>query len=291
MVISNIIGGLGNQMFQYATGRTLSLRLSVQLKLDLRDFSSYPLHQGFELSKLFDCNVEIASNNDLKAVLGWQEAKLVQRILKRPQLNRFSYRSYVIEPSFNYWVGINTLKENIYLDGYWQSERYFISFADKIREDFTFKQPLSNQNADIADKISRVNAVSLHVRRGDYISDKRNAFIGVCTLDYYKTAIEIIKTQVDNPMFFVYSDDINWVKNNLVLDKTAVFVNHNLGHESYNDMRLMSLCQHHIIANSSFSWWGAWLNNSPNKIVIAPKQWFANMQDTSDLMPENWLKM
>ena len=147
------------------------------------------------------------------------------------------------------------------------------------------------QNADIAEKISQVNAVSLHVRRGDYISDKKNAFIGVCTLDYYKTAIEKIKTQVDNPVFFVYSDDINWVKNNLVIDKTAVFVNHNRGQESYNDMHLMSLCKHNIIANSSFSWWGAWLNTSPDKIVIAPKQWFANMQDTSDLLPDNWLKM
>ena len=291
MVISNLIGGLGNQMFQYAAGRALALRLGVQLKLDTRDFSGYPLHQGFELRKLFDSNVEIASKDDLKVVLGWQKAKLVQRILKRPQLKRFRCKSYVIEPSFNYWAGINTLKENIYLDGYWQSEQYFAEFADKIREDFTFKLPLSNQNFCIAKKISQVNAVSLHVRRGDYISNKKNAFIGVCSLEYYKVAIKRIKNQVNNPVFFIFSDDINWVKNNLVLDKTTVFVSHNLGSESYNDMRLMSLCKYNIIANSSFSWWGAWLNTDPNKIVIAPKQWFANGQDTSDLMPENWLKM
>ena len=291
MVISNIIGGLGNQMFQYAAGRALSLRLGVQLKLDIRAFSGYSLHQGFELRRLFDSDVEIASNDDLKVVLGWQKAKLAQRILKRPQLKRFRCKSYVIEPSFNYWVGINTLKENIYLDGYWQSEQYFIQFVDKIREDFIFKLPLSNKNVDIAEKISQVNAVSLHVRRGDYISDKKNAFIGVCSLDYYKTAVEKIKTQVDNPVFFVYSDDINWVKNNLVLDKTAVFVSHNRGNEGYNDMRLMSLCKHNIIANSSFSWWGAWLNADPNKTVIAPSQWFASGKDDRDLIPTGWLKI
>lgn len=291
MVISNLIGGLGNQMFQYAAGRALSLRLGVQLTLDTRDFSGYLLHQGFELRKLFGSNVEIASNDDLKEVLGYQKAKLVQRILKRPQLKRFRYRSYVIEPSFNYWVGIKTLNGNVYLDGYWQSEQYFAEFADKIREDFTFKLPLTNQNADIAEKISQVNAVSLHVRRGDYISDKKNAFIGVCSLNYYKAAVEKIKTQVDDPVFFVYSDDINWVKNNLVLDKTTVFVSHNRGNEGYNDMRLMSLCKHNIIANSSFSWWGAWLNADPNKTVIAPSQWFLGGKDDRDLVPAGWLKI
>lgn len=290
MVISNIIGGLGNQMFQFAAGRALSLRLGVQLKLDTRDFSGYPLHQGFELRKLFDSNVEIASNDDLKVVLGCQKAKLAHRILKRPQLKRFRCKSYVIEPSFNYWVGINTLKENIYLDGYWQSEQYFIPFADKIREDFTFKLPLSNKNADIAEKISQVNAVSLHVRRGDYVSNKKNAFIGICSLDYYKIAVEKIKMQVDKPVFFVFSDDVNWIKDNLVLDKTAMFVSNNQGEESYNDMRLMCLCKHNIIANSSFSWWGAWLNSNPNKIVIAPKKWFESKLHDSDLIPHAWLR-
>ena len=291
MIISNIIGGLGNQMFQYAAARAHSLRLDKALKVDTRDFSKYKLHQGFELDKLFNVSTEIASGTDLKLILSWQKARIMRRIFRRPQLKFLRHRNYVVEPQFGYWKGVNQLKDNTYLDGYWQSEQYFIEFSDKIRADFTFKLPFSKQNAEIAKYIAQVNAVSLHVRRGDYVSNKKNAFISVCSLDYYRAAIEQTKSQVDKPVFFVFSDDIDWVKSNLVLDKTTVFVSHNDGSESFNDMRLMSLCKHHIIANSSFSWWGAWLNANPNKIVIAPKQWFASKLDDSDLVPANWLRL
>lgn len=291
MIIVDVIGGLGNQMFQYAAGRALSLKLRVPLKLDTRDFSGYRLHQGFELNRLFNCNAEIATNSDLAQVLGWQRAKLVQRVFRRPQLKNLRYKSFEVEPHFYYWSDINQLEDNKYLYGYWQSEKYFIEFAENIREDFTFKLPFSDQNAELTEQISRVNAVSLHVRRGDYVSNTKNSFIGVCSLEYYQKAIEHIKKQVDLPIFFVFSDDINWAKSNLVLDKTTTFVSHNKGSESYNDMRLMSLCKHNIIANSSFSWWGAWLNANPEKIVIAPKQWFANSTDVSDLLPKGWIKL
>jgi hypothetical protein len=291
VIISNIIGGLGNQMFQYAAGRTRSLKLRVPLKLDTSDFSGYQLHQGFELNRLFNCYAEIASNSDLRDVLGWQSAKLAQRVLRRPHLKSLRYKSFVVEPHFNYWSGINQLDDDKYLYGYWQSEKYFIEFAENIREDFTFKLPFSDQNAEIAEQLTQVNAVSLHVRRGDYVSNAKNAFIGVCSLEYYRKAIEHIKSLVGMPVFFVFSDDIDWVKNNLALDKTSVFVGHNKGGESYNDMRLMSLCKHNIIANSSFSWWGAWLNSNPQKIVIAPRQWFASGQDDRDLIPEAWIRV
>jgi Glycosyl transferase family 11 len=290
MVISNLIGGLGNQMFQYATGRALSLRLGVPLKLDTRDFISYQLHQGFELHKLFKCEVELVTNENLKKALGWQSSKLLRRIFKRPQLKSLRCKSYVVEPSFTYWPGISDLTGDIYLDGYWQSEQYFAQYAVKIREDFTFKLPFSVKNNEIAQQISQVNAVSLHVRRGDYVTNSKNAFIGACSLDYYRITIEQIKMLVDEPVFFVFSDDIGWVKNNLPLDDKAVLISHNQGSESYNDMRLMSLCRHNIIANSSFSWWGAWLNANPNKIVIAPKKWFASKLDDSDLVPSAWLR-
>ena len=130
------------------------------------------------------------------------------------------------------------------------------------------------------------------MRRGDYVSNKKtNSMHGVCSLDYYRNAIKTILKRVENPVFFVFSDDIAWVKNNLVIDAPNVFIDHNSCMESYNDMRLMSLCQHHIIANSSFSWWGAWLGTNSNKIVIAPKQWFAHTKSTDDLIPVAWLKL
>lgn len=292
MIVTCIIGGLGNQMFQYATGRSLSLSLGTTLKLDTRGFFSYKLHQGFELERLFSCHTEIATDDDLRLVLGWQRVKLAQRLLRIPQLKNLRYKSYVVEPHFNYWDGVNNLKDNVYLDGYWQSEKYFHEFADKIREDFTFKLPFSNQNADIADQIDQVQAVSLHVRRGDYVNNaKTSATHGLCSLDYYRAAIQHIIKQVENPHFFVFSDDIAWVKNNLKIDSPHQFVDHNSGEENYNDMRLMSLCKHNIIANSSFSWWAAWLNNNPQKIVIAPQNWFSRKVNVSDLMPYGWIRI
>jgi hypothetical protein len=291
MIISNIIGGLGNQMFQYAAGRALSLKLRTPLKLDIREFSGYQLHQGFELNRLFNCNAEIATNDDLDNVLSWQKAKLVQRILRRPQLKNLRYKSFAIEPHFNYWSGFKLLGDNNYLYGYWQSEQYFIEFEEQIRKDFTFKLPLSAKNSAIIEQISQVNAVSLHVRRGDYVTNAKNAFIGVCSLEYYRKAVEYVKNQVDKPVFFVFSDDIEWVKSNLPIDFPCIYIDYNHGIESFNDMRLMSHCKHHIIANSSFSWWGAWLNANSEKIVIAPQQWFANNTNVNDLLPESWIKL
>jgi hypothetical protein len=292
VIISNIIGGLGNQMFQYAVGRAISLKLHVPLKLDTRDFSAYQLHQGFELDRLFNCNAEIATNNDLTHLLSWQKAKLAQKLLRKPQLKSFRLKNLVVEPDFNYWSGINQLEGNKYLYGYWQSEKYFIELAENIREDFTFKLPLSDKNLEITELISQVNAVSLHVRRGDYVANTNTANThGVCSLAYYRNAIRFIAEKVKHPYFFMFSDDIEWVKNNLEVSFPHIYVSHNVGVESYNDMRIMSMCMHHIIANSSFSWWGAWLNTNPNKIVISPEKWFAKSVDTSDLIPKSWIKL
>lgn len=291
MIIVKIIGGLGNQMFQYAANRAISLKLDVELKIDMRDFSTYKLHQGFELDKLFNIDAKIALSEDVSKVIGLQQSTLIRRLIRKPQLKFARYKNYIVEPHFSYWNGFDQLKDNCYIDGYWQSERYFAKYSDKIRAEFTFKLPLSEKNAKIATHISQVNAVSLHIRRGDYVSNAKNAYIGVCSLDYYKLAIDYIKNRIEEPIFFIFSDDINWVNVNLQPDAKILFVDHNSGAESYNDMRLMSLCKHHIIANSSFSWWGAWLNPSPEKIVVAPKQWFANKQYDNDLIPSTWQRI
>jgi hypothetical protein len=148
---------------------------------------------------------------------------------------------------------------------------------------------MSSRNLELAEEINTVNAVSLHVRRGDYVSNPRTmATNGVCPLSYYDSAIRYICARVDAPHFFVFSDDMDWVRENLNIDHPCRYVDHNCSTESFNDMRLMSMCRHHIIANSSFSWWGAWLNPREDKIVIAPKKWFANSNDTKDLLPFGW---
>lgn len=292
MIITNIIGGLGNQMFQYAVARALSIKLGVSLKLDVDDFHGYALHQGFELKRLFNSEIEVASNVDKHIVLGWRKSYLMRRLTKKRVFSFIKNKNYIVEPSFAYWSGVTQLNDNVYLDGYWQSYKYFNEFSDTIKADFTFQLPLTTQNKELSVQIAEVNAVSLHVRRGDYVSNtKANATHGVCSLDYYHDAIEHILNHVEEPVFFIFSDDIAWVKDNLAINARVVFIDHNTGKESFNDMRLMRLCQHHIIANSSFSWWGAWLGINDNKIVIAPKKWFAQTNSTNDLIPTNWLTL
>jgi hypothetical protein len=293
MIVSHIIGGLGNQMFQYAAGRALSLARGVPLRLDVSDFEGYGLHQGFELTRLFACSPTIADSDDVRAMLGWQAAKRIRRVVARPQLRFLRNRHFVLEPHLHYWQGIREVKSPAYLMGYWQSEKYFLAVAAQIREDFAFKLPLSRVNAELANQISQVSAVSLHVRRGDYVSNpKATAMHGLCSLAYYQAAIQYVAERVTNPVFFVFSDDAAWVKVNLKMDYPCQYVEHNQGTESYNDMRLMSLCQHHIVANSSFSWWGAWLNPNPEKIVVAPVNWFNNtVVNAADLIPAEWVRL
>ncbi|ADE13114.1 alpha-1,2-fucosyltransferase [Sideroxydans lithotrophicus] len=292
MVISNIIGGLGNQMFQYAAARALSLKLEVPLKLDISGFTNYALHQGFELDRIFGCKIEIASEADVHEILGWQSASGIRRVVSRPGMSIFRRKGFVVEPHFSYWNGIRKITGDCYLAGYWQSEKYFLDAAVEIRKDFSFKLPLDSHNAELAEKIDQENAVSLHIRRGDYANNPLTAAThGLCSLDYYRKSIKHIAGQVRNPYFFVFSDDIAWVKDNLEIEFPSQYVDYNHGSMSFNDMRLMSLCKHHIIANSSFSWWGAWLNPNPEKVVIAPERWFANRTDVQDLLPPGWVKL
>ncbi len=292
MLISNIIGGLGNQMFQYAAGRSLSLAKGVEFRLDLSDFSGYGLHQGFELQRVFNCPVLTATTSDVQAILGWQTSPIIRRLLAKPALSMFRRSGFVVEPHFNYWPGICEISSDSYLLGYWQSEKYFIDAANEIRTDLTFKSPLSSKNAELAAAIRLGNSISLHVRRGDYTSNpKTTATHGLCSLEYYRSAIQYVIERVERPSFYIFSDDPAWVRENMKIGYPSVYVDHNHGAESYNDMRLMGLCKHHIIANSSFSWWGAWLNPDSEKIVVAPRKWFANNNDVSDLFPSGWVTL
>jgi len=289
MIVSRIIGGLGNQMYQYAAGRAISLVRDTSLRLDISGFADYGLHQGFELQRVFGCPAEIASEAHVRGILGWQFSPGIRRVMTRSSMAAFRRKGFIVEPHFLYWPGIKKVARDCYLVGYWQSEKYFQDAASVIRADFTFKSPLANRNAELAEQIGQANAVSLHVRRGDYAKNpKTNATHGLCSLDYYQAAIQYVTDRVEQPYFFIFSDDIAWVKDNLKMDFPCQYVDHNQGAESYNDMRLMSLCQHHIIANSSFSWWGAWLNPRPEKIVVAPQRWFANGIGTNDLIPDAW---
>lgn len=292
MIISNLIGGLGNQMFQYAAGRSLALRCGVEFKVDLSEFSSYPLHQGFELDRIFNCPISIASTLDLKEALGWRRNQLYRKLLSRLSISGALGKGFMVEPHFHYWNGLGGSIENAYLAGYWQSEKYFIENEDQIRNDFQFKSPLIGKNLLLADEIGGTNSIGIHIRRGDYVSNpKAHAVHGVCSIDYYSRAIGLVEKTVTLPKYFIFSDDIYWAKKNLNFLDDPVFIDHNIGADSYKDMQLMSLCKHNIIANSSFSWWGAWLNQNKQKVVIAPNCWFVNGNNIKDLLPSEWMRI
>ncbi|MDD5333374.1 MAG: alpha-1,2-fucosyltransferase [Rhodoferax sp.] len=289
LIISQIIGGLGNQMFQFAAGRALSIERGQALHLDISGFADYRLHQGFELARIFAGQFEIATGAEVRRALGWQFSPVVRRVIERPGMSWLRRPSLVVEPHFHYWTGLNSVPSNCYLKGYWQSQKYFGKHASVLRSDFTFKALNNRQNDNTIEEINRVNAVSVHVRRGDFLTNPTTqAKHGICSIEYYRDAIGYVLQRIERPYFFVFSDDMDWVKGNLKIDAPCQYVDRNHGAESYIDMYLMSLCKHNIIANSSFSWWGAWLNSNPEKIVLAPKNWFVHPIDTRDLIPENW---
>lgn len=293
MIIGNIIGGLGNQMFQYAAARALTYVRESPLRLDIAGFDGYGLHQGFELQQIFHVEPTLASAAEVRAVLGWRAAPVLKRILARPGLAKLRGSAFVVEPHFHYWPDIRGVPATAYLQGYWQSEKYFADAAVILRSDFAFRQPLSKANAAWAERITRCTAVSLHVRRGDYVSDpKTRAVLGPCSPDYYRSALRYVAERVATPEIFVFSDDIAWARDNLHIGFPCHYIDHNRGAESYNDMRLMSLCRHHILANSSFSWWGAWLNPRADKIVVAPARWFVGTERRlDDLFPKGWVTL
>jgi hypothetical protein len=290
MIISKIIGGLGNQMFQYAFGRYLSIQYRTDLKLDLRAFETYDW-RVFELG-VFKCQFIEASDKEINFIL-------------KPRYFPFRKRDYfgfgnqnlvLKESSMLFNSKFLNVKKDTYLSGYWQSEKYFLSIRDILLDDLKFKPTLSESFRILAESIlSTPKSVSVHIRRGDYHNNPQvNKIHGVLSTKYYLESMAIIREKLGNPRFYFFSDDIDWVKNEFNQLENAFFIDNNKGNSSFEDMRLMSLCKHNVIANSSFSWWGAWLNQNPNKIVIAPKQWFADPiknEEAKDIVPESWIKL
>lgn len=280
-------------MFQYAIGRALSLRQSTELVLDTGAFSRYNLHNGYELSRIFNISARVANESDFRRVLGWRGYGRIRQALIRRRYSFTRGNRIIVETPHGSQAGISDLPGDCYLSGYWQSEKFFRSYQDQIRADFTFRLPLSPQNQAVYEEIHTCDAISLHVRRGDYVNNQNAvAIYANCPQEYYLKAIDMVASQCANPVLFIFSDDIEWVKEKLKFQLPCEYVFHNTGNESYNDMRLMSECKHNIIANSSFSWWAAWLNSSKDKIIVAPQKWFSTDQfSCRDLIPSEWIRL
>ncbi|TDE04761.1 alpha-1,2-fucosyltransferase [Flavobacterium sandaracinum] len=274
-----VSGGLGNQMFQYALYLSLKEK-GKNVKLDTSLFNFAKMHNGYELERCFGLNIPKVK------VTNWG-------ILKLRTILKYKFKSIVYNDKLNYDEQVFKSKCT-YLNGSWQSEMYFKQIENSVREAFVFKN-IDVENQKVAKEIHSTKSVSLHIRQGDYLEN--SIYAGVCTEEYYLNAINSLIHEIgneQNTMFYVFSDDkafANQFINKLNLN--ARLVDFNNGVNSYKDMYLMSLCKHNIIANSSFSWWGAWLNNNPNKIVIAPNRWFGNGHKESykDIVPKSWIKI
>jgi hypothetical protein len=293
-IVSNLTVGLGNQLFQYATGLGLARAKGC-------DFA-YDIHSAFgcgdewdELPRYFNVSHRPVPLKELQRE-SWAfrlPAVGLKAVRKLGKLETFSSFFY-LEPGFAFDPALDQRDRSTYLIGYWQSPLYFSKIENEIRREFSFKRPLSERGTELARKIASSTSVSLHVRRGDYLTSHASKVHGSCGIEYYAKALETLASQEGTLDVFVFSDDIKWARENLKFPHAMTFVDHTTGKTADEDMHLMSLCRHNVIANSTFSWWGAWLNANPNKIVVAPARWFAdeamNSQATS-LIPSTWLRV
>jgi glycosyl transferase family 11 len=287
MIITRLTGGIGNQMFQYAFGRRLADHHKTELKLDLGFYSDPVLNvppRTFDLD-IFNITSEVASDKEIKKFAKRVNHDLTDRVLNRI----FGVKaSHIREPHFYFSEAAFNSPDNVYLSGYWQSEKYFGDIEPKLRRDFTFKDPINDLAKPILEKINCTESVCVHVRRGDFLTNPLNGLYGK---DYYVAASEIVSSGKPDKAYFVFSDDVEWCKENLQFDGETTFVDNDFGPRKFrDDLWLMSECKHFIIANSSFSWWAVWLNTNPRRTVVAPKAWFQDRSlDTRDLIPDNWV--
>ncbi|MCX6735937.1 MAG: alpha-1,2-fucosyltransferase [Candidatus Parcubacteria bacterium] len=268
MIIVKLFGGIGNQMFQYALGRGLSLDQKTELAFDLSWYKNSPDRQ-FTLENFNISGKPITTFQKINSLS-------VQRIK---------------ESSFAFDSKILSTEKNVFLDGYWQSPKYFEGIEDILKKDFTLKDVQDEKYETLLKKISRVNSVSLHIRRGDYLSEKNVRVYENCPHEYYEKAIKYIKERMGDIELFVFSDDMDWVKKNIRFDFLVTFVS-DFGFTDCQELILMSKCRHNITANSTFSWWGAWLNQNKGKIIVTPKKWFIKERERErDLIPSLWIKL
>lgn len=284
MVIVRLVGGLGNQMFQYAYAKALEDRGYV-VKIDSYTVDMHQLHGGYQLGEY---------NIDLPVSTRAESARYHTNNLIFKILRRLNFSKIVTEKKLSFDEAYLNVRDGSYIIGYFQSEKYFKSIRETLLQQFSLTGDMSNYAQIIVSRILRSNnSCSIHVRRGDYLSEKNISFHGFCSLDYYKDAAQYMQEKEGDLIFFIFSDDVAWTRENLRMDH-AVYVEDSEKRRPHEDMYLMSLCNHHIIANSSFSWWGAWLSRNKNKTVIAPRKWFADScknEQSDDIINSNWVRL
>jgi len=288
-VIVEVAGGLGNQMFQYALYlKLISLQYNCKLYYD----SSQHIHNGLELNRVFNLNLDFASKIEVDELLDVRQT--VFEKIKRNLFGRNISRYWEHDKGYEFKPEILEQSKPVYLQGCWLSDRYFSDIEATIRKAFTFFNPLTGCNLEVQKQIiSEVNPVSIHIRRGDYLQSSAHSNINYES--YLRNSICQICKKIETPTYYVFSDDMEYATSVLAPFKAKEvfsFIDWNKGLDSHFDMQLMSNCKHNIIANSTFSWWGAWLNNNKGKLVISPAKWFneGRLNDHS-IIPHSWITL
>jgi hypothetical protein len=295
MIIVRLRGGLGNQLFQFAAAYSLAQQKNVPLKADLYTYTKHP-YRKYEL-RHFNIALPEATREEVHRFTG---SNFISRYLNKKN-NYFNCPEVFAQPHYHFYEDFFSLPVPIYLSGYWQSEKYFSAVSDSLRKMIVPSKPLDQRNADLVSTVRACDSVAVHIRRSDYTTA---GFFHPMSLDYYTRAFEAVDEKISHPRYFVFSDDIAWSKQQLSHLADVTFVDHNKGDDSFKDLVLMSSCRHQVIANSTFSWWAAWLNDFKDKTVIAPATWFHNTwlakkepvypsryYNTRDLIPPGWTRL
>ena len=293
MIVVKLMGGMGNQMFQYAFGRKLAHENKVPLYLDLQFLLDRTPRENFVFRDydldIFNLDVPILTTEEREVF--FRPPSFLERLLGR---NASVSKVQEEGPTFDHKYLLKGTK--IYAEGYWQSERYFEGITDELNRSFTFKNPLNDLQQQLHSDITETNSVCMNFRRTDYVNLKGSSEThGVTGMSYYSKAVEFLKKHVGDFHLFVFSDDIEWCRENVDFKLPTTFVGHEYkGVKFAAYLQLMSSCKHFIIPNSSFAWWAAWLSKQENKVVIAPQKWFENadlQNQSQDIIPESWIKM
>lgn len=297
MIIVKLVGGLANQMFPYATARRLAHRWNAELKLDVRLFApevqrrlQFPRHYALGA---FNISGQIATDDEIAGFAAVRKRSRFAAIKDFIGLPPRPERVYYKERHFHFDPRVLKLPDNVYLDGNWVCEKYFADIEDILRKEFTFKEEPAGRNRELLREVSGVDSVSIHIRRGDYAAIKKIQDVhGVCEIGYYQECVRMIAGRIRAPHFYIFSDEPEWAKQNLRIGYPSVYVDHNSPEQGHEDLRIMSNCRHNIVANSGFSWWAAWLNPNPGKIIFAPRRWVRTTKyDTRDLVPGGWIRV
>ena len=313
MVIVKITMGLGNQMFQYAAGLSLSKEKGTILKVDTSSYQGYKLRK-YELDTFFGITTPEASREEIQAL--WYNHPLIktwnkilpgkkirvlglpyeERIIQRNLLAFFDFfypphkRTTYTEPHYYHDKNFFNANKKLYLHGYWMSWKYFHKYDEDIKKAFVVRKELVEHLSEITGYIQRENSVSIHIRRTDYTSPAVIKLKGILPLSFFKRGIDYIRQKTGEVTVFIFSDDIQWVKENFQLEGVAVvYIDNTISNSAIEDFYLMMKCRHNIISHSTFGWWAAYLNSNDKKIVVAPRKWYAVSRFKSiDICPPSW---